>query len=62
MVVPCLRLPSSAGRMGSISDWGAKCPYASQPKTPNIKQKLYWNKFYKVFLNGPHKKNLIIIK
>ena len=40
--------------MGSIPDWGAKIPHASQPKNQNIKkQKKYCNKFNKDFKNGP---------
>ena len=31
--------PSNAGDVGSISDWGAKIPHASQPKKQNIKKK-----------------------
>ena len=46
--------PSNAEGMGSIPDWGAKIPHASQPKNQNIKkQKKYCNKFNKDFKNGP---------
>ena len=31
-------LPFSAEDAGSIPDWGAKIPHASQPKNQNIKQ------------------------
>ena len=46
--------PSNAEAMGSIPEWGAKIPHASQPKNQNIKQKQYHNKFNKDFKNGPH--------
>ena len=39
--------PSIAGGAGSIPGWGAKIPHASQPKSQNIKQKQYGNKFNK---------------
>jgi hypothetical protein len=39
--------PSNAGGMGSIRGLGAKIPHASEPKTQNIKQKQYCNKFNK---------------
>ena len=32
-------LPSNAGGMDSIPDWGAKIPHALQPKNQHIKQK-----------------------
>ena len=51
-------LPSNAGGAGSIPGRGAKLPRASQPKTQNIKQKQYCNKFNKDFKNGPHQKYL----
>ena len=51
-------LPSSAGGAGSIPGGGAKIPHASQPKTHNVKQKQYCNKFNKDFKNGPHQKNI----
>ena len=51
--------PSTAGGAGLIPDWGAKIPHASRrPKTQNIKQKQYCNKFNEDFKNGPHQKNL----
>ena len=43
--------PSNAGGMGSIPGLGAKIPHASWPKTQNIKQKQYCNKFNKDFKN-----------
>ena len=39
--------PSNAGGMCSICGLGAKIPHVSQPKTQNIKQKQYCNKFNK---------------
>ena len=44
-------LPSNAGGVGSIPGLGAKIPLASWPKTQNIKQKQYCNKFNKDFKN-----------
>ena len=50
--------PSSGGGAGSIPGWAAKIPHASWPKSQNVKQKQYCNKFNKDFKNGPHlKKN-----
>ena len=46
--------PSSAEGAGSIPGWGSKTPHVSQPKSQNIKQKQYCNKFSKDFENGPH--------
>ena len=40
-------LPSSAGAVGSIPGQGAEIPYASRPKSQNMKQKQYCNKFNK---------------
>ena len=42
-------LPSNAGDIGSIPGWGAKILHASWPKSQNIKQKRYSNKFNKDF-------------
>ena len=39
--------PSNAGGVGSIPGQGAEIPYASQPKSQNMKQKQYCNKFNK---------------
>ena len=50
--------PSSAGGVGLIPRWGAKIPHALQPKSQNIKEKQYCNKFNKDFTNAPHQKNL----
>ena len=47
---------SNAGSLGSIPCQGAKIQHASEPKTQNIKQKQYCNKFNKDFKNGPHQK------
>jgi len=44
-----MTLPSNAGGAGSISGQGAKIPPALWPKTQNIKQKQYRNKFNKDF-------------
>ena len=49
-------LPSNAGGAGSILGGEAKVPHAWWPKTQNIKQKLYCNKFNKGFKNGLNKK------
>ena len=49
-------LPSAAGVAGSIPGLGAMIPGASRPKTQNIKQKQYCNKFNKDFKTGPHQK------
>ena len=35
------------GFVDSIPGWGVKIPYVSRPKTKNIKQKQYCNKFNK---------------
>ena len=48
--------PSNAGGAGSIPCLGAKIPHASRPKTQDIKQKQYRNKFNKDFKNGPRQK------
>ena len=48
--------PSNAESVGLIPGEGAEIPYASRPKTQNIKEKQYRNKFNKDFENGPHKK------
>ena len=42
-------LPSLEGAVGSVPGYGAKTPYASQPKTQNINQKQYCNKFKNTF-------------
>ena len=54
-------LTSSTGGEGSTPGQGGKTAHASQPKHQNIKkkkkkQKQYFNKFNKDFLNGPYKK------
>ena len=46
-------LPSNAGGVGWIPGWGVKMPHTSGPKTRNIKQKQYCNKFNKDFKNSP---------
>ena len=50
--------PSNAGGAVSVPGHGAKILHALQPKSQNIKQKQYYNKFNKNFKTGPHKKNL----
>ena len=47
-------LPFNVGGLGLMPGWGAKIPDASWPKSQNIKQKQYCNKFNKDFKNGPH--------
>ena len=39
--------PSNRGVVDLIPGWGAEIPYASWPKTQNIKQEQYRNKFSK---------------
>ena len=47
---PVIKISSSnTGDTGSIPGQGAKIPHASWPKTQNIKQKQYCNKFNKDF-------------
>ena len=55
---------SNAGGWGSIPGWGTKIPlrYLKFRKKQNIKQKQYYNKFNKEFLNGLHKKKILKIK
>ena len=48
--------------MGSIPGQGAKIPHALRPKSQNIEQKQYCNKFNKDFKNGPHQKHKKIIR
>ena len=45
---------SSAGGAGLIPGQGARIPHASQPKTQNMKQKQYFNKFCKDFKKSSH--------
>ena len=40
-------LPSHPGSVGLIPGWGARIPHATWPKSQNIKQKQYCNKFIK---------------
>ena len=47
-------LPFSAGNVGSIPGQGAKIPHVSRPKTQNIKQKQYCNKFNKDLIKRQH--------
>ena len=49
-------LPSNAGGVGLIPTQGAKIPHAPRPKTQNMKQRQYCNKFNEDFKNGPHQK------
>ena len=46
---------SNAGGAGLIPSQGA-IPHACRPKSQNIKQKQYYNKFNKDFKNGPYEK------
>ena len=55
-------LPSSAGGAGLILGWGTRILHASWPKSQNIKQKPYCNKFNKDFKNGSYKKKIANIK
>lgn len=48
---------SNAGGVGSVPSWGAKIPHDLWPKSQNVKQKQYYNKFSKDFKNV-HIKNL----
>ena len=48
--------PSNTGGAVSIPGHRAKILHALQPKSQNIKQKQYYNKFNKDFKTGPHKK------
>ena len=47
--------PSNAGGVGLIPGQGAKIPHASTPKSQNIKQKQYCNKFNKDFKTKQNK-------
>ena len=59
LVVQWLKLHlSMQGGEGSIPGQGVKIPHALEPKSQNIKQKQYCNKFNKDLKNGPHQKNL----
>ena len=51
---------SRSNEKGGDSNPGhrAKIPHASWPKSQNIKQKQYSNKFNKDFIDGPHPKSL----
>ena len=52
-------LPSKAGGAGSIPSWGAKIPYASQPKNWNTKLKDRFNRFNKDYKKKEKKKKLV---
>ena len=52
---------SAEGDVGSIPGWGAGISHDSRPRSQNVKQKQYCNKFNKDFKNGPHQKIIIII-
>ena len=43
----------------SVLAQGTKIPHALQPKTQNIKQKQYCNKFSKDVKNGPRQKKVL---
>ena len=47
---------SMQGGEGSIPGQGVKIPHASGPKSQNIKQKQFCNKFNKDLINCPHQK------
>ena len=49
-------LPSHAEGVGLNPGQEAKIPHTLRPKTQNIKQKQYCNKFNEDFKNGPHQK------
>ena len=49
--------PSNAGGAGSIP--GRLIPHDSWPKSQNIEQKQYCNKFNKDFKNAPHQKKIL---
>ena len=51
--------PSNTGGAVSIPGHRAKILHALQPKSQNIKQKQYYNKFNKDFKTGPHQKKKI---
>ena len=51
--------PSNAKDAGSSPGQGAKISHASQPKSQNIKQKQYCDKFNRGFINGPHQKKIL---
>ena len=54
---PVIKISSSnTGDAGSIPGQGAKIPHASWPKTQNIKQKGYCNRFNTDFKNGLQQK------
>ena len=53
---------SNAEGADSIPGWGDKIPHASWPKSQNIKQKRYCNKFNKNFKNGPQQQKSFLKK
>lgn len=55
---PVVNTPHSSVRERNVPGWGAKTPHTSWPKSKNMKQKQYWNKFNKDYKNGPHQKSL----
>ena len=50
--------PSNAEGVGLIPGWGTKTTHAWNPKSKNIKQKQYCNRFNKDFKNGPYRNYL----
>ena len=50
--------PSNAGGAGLIPGQGAGIPHSSRPKSQNMEQMQYCNKFNRDFENGPHQKSL----
>ena len=51
-------LPPNAGGIGSIYSWESKIPRALLPKSQDLKQQRYCNKFNKDLQKGPHQKDL----
>ena len=51
-------MPPNAGGAGLIPGQGGKIPHASRPKSHNIRQKQYRNKFKKDFFKWPIKKKI----
>ena len=48
--------PCTAAGANSIPGQGVKIPHALWPKSQNMKEKQYCNKFNKDFFNGPNQK------
>ena len=52
-------LPSHAESVGLTPGQEAKIPHTLRPKTQNIKQKQYCNKFNEDFKNGLHQRKAL---